>query len=483
MTISSDVAAKNAVVAQGVHCWTPRTIRLAETLDQSTARDSRRVFVLVFVAAVLLRSTLGFAQEPPSTPSTDVREQVAVTAPLLTPTRDTSGTAWLPQATPMYGVHRPWRGWDVRVNGVAFAQGIYEPSDRHRTGGAATWQAAGINWGMATARRGLGGGRFGIRTMLSAEPWTVPGCGALNLLAIGEVCDGDTIHDRQQPHDLFMELALDYERTLRGRWRWQVYAGLAGEPALGPPGYPHRPSAMANPIRPLTHHWLDTTHVSFGVVTVGVHDRRWKVEASTFNGREPDERRADFDLGGFDSVSGRLSFLPTERLALQVSAARLRDAGTDFPFAFQDPATRVTASVVYHVPIGASGIWATTLAYGATHARERVPGNVLDATSHAALLESSVTLSGRHTIFWRGEVGGMPAHHLHAHEYSTSVFAVGKVQFGYLRHLAVMKAVVPGIGGTVAVSVLPPELAPRYSGRTAPTFGVFFSLQAARHAM
>ena len=42
------------------------------------------------------------------------------------------------------------------------------------------------------------------------------------------------------PHDLFMEMAVDYERALLGAWRWHVYAGLAGEPALGPPGYPHR---------------------------------------------------------------------------------------------------------------------------------------------------------------------------------------------------------------------------------------------------
>ena len=79
----------------------------------------------------------------------------------------------------------------------------------------------------------------------------------------------------------------------------------------------------------MTHHWLDSTHVTFGVITVGVHDQRWKVEFSAFNGREPDESRVDLDLGSFDSIAGRLSFLPTERLSLQVSAARLREASTD----------------------------------------------------------------------------------------------------------------------------------------------------------
>jgi hypothetical protein len=46
-----------------------------------------------------------------------------------------------------------------------------------------------------------------------------------------------------------------------------------------------------------------------------------------------------------------------------------------------------------------------------------------------------------------------------------------------------MRGVQPGLGGTAALSFLPPALAPRYSGRIAPSFGVFFSLQAARHQM
>jgi len=426
---------------------------------------------------------VAFGQESPPTPPTNLHEHVAVTAPLLTPTRETSGTAWLPQVTPMYGMHRPWRDWDVRLDGVVFAQALYEPRNRHRTGGASTRQGGSVNWGMIGARRNLGGGRFGIRTMFSAEPWTVPGCGTLSFLATGEVCDGDTIHDRQQPHDLFMELAADYDHGLRRTWRWQVYAGLAGEPALGPPGYPHRASAIANPIGPITHHWLDATHVTFGLVTVGVHNQRWKAEASVFNGREPDERRVDLDLGAFDSAAARLSFLPTERLALQVSGARLREARTDFVFTSQDPVTRVTASVVYHMPLGTEGLWATTLAYGSNHAREIVSGSPLDTTTAGALLETSVSWSNRHTVFGRGELEGMPAHHLHAHEYSSSVFAIGKIQFGYVRRLQPTKGLVPGIGSTVSISLLPPELAPRYFGRIPSSFGVFLSLQAARHQM
>jgi hypothetical protein len=336
---------------------------------------------------------------------------------------------------------------------------------------------------MFSARRSAGQARLGIRTMFSLEPWTIPNCGALNFLATGEVCDGDTIHDRQQAHDLIMELAVDYDRPLRGEWRWQAYAGLAGEPALGPPGYPHRASALANPIGPITHHWLDATHVTFGVVTVGVNNRRWKAEVSSFNGRAPDESRVDLDLGAFDSVAGRVSFLPTDRLALQVSGGRLREARTDFVFEAQDPVTRLTASALYSRPIGTGGTWATTLAYGSNHARELVAGGVLDATTVGALLETSVSFGGRHSVFGRGEVGGLPAHHLHAHEFSTEVFTIGKIQVGYVRDLPARRGMVPGIGSTIALSVVPPALAPRYSGRTAMSVGIFFSLRGAGHRM
>ena len=157
-------------------------------VDVATARD-RAAGRLSLALCILMATLTGSAQEP-QPPRTDVHEHVAVTAPLLTPTNETSGTSWLPQTTPMYGIHRPWRRWDLRVNGVVFADARYEPGDRHRTGGLATRQIGSTNWGMFTARRTVGGGRFGVRTMFSAEPWTVSDCGSISFLATGEVCGG-----------------------------------------------------------------------------------------------------------------------------------------------------------------------------------------------------------------------------------------------------------------------------------------------------
>ena len=417
------------------------------------------------------------ADEPPVHQHTDAGAHAS-----LFPSREASGTAWVPDETPMYGVMRGWHGWDVMFHGAAFGQFIYEPGNKHRTGGSSSRQASSVNWGMAMARRQVGNGRVGVRAMLTAEPWTVTNCGFLNLLATGEVCEGDTIHDRQHPHDLFMELAADYDRPLAGSVRWQIYAGLSGEPALGPPGFPHRPSAMPNPVAPVTHHWLDSSHITFGLVTAGVYQRRWKAEASVFNGREPDAKRAGFDLAPLDSLSARLSVALTPRLVVQVSSGHLIEAEAEFtPFRPSD-ITRTTASATYHRLTSGSS-WATTIAYGVNVGKEIVVGEAYDTTTHAGLVESAYTSNDRHTWFGRAEIVGKPAHDLHAHEFLDAIFTVGKLEIGYTRQLAARRGMAPGFGAMFSANAVPAALAPRYSGRVAPGFGFFVTLRPARHAM
>ena len=287
-------------------------------IDERTLRF-RSLVVLIGLVTLPLPA---FAQSTQDAPPPAHQHHAAGTGTMsLFPAREASGTAWLPDITPMYGVERTWGDWNVMLHGVAFVQFLYEPGLIHRTGGYSTHQFGSVNWGMAHARRQLGAGRVGLRAMLSLEPWTLPDCGSLNLLATGEMCEGDTIHDRQHPHDLFMELAADYDRPLRGSLRWQVYGGLVGEPALGPVGFPHRLSALPNPIAPISHHWLDSTHITFGLVTTGLYDRRWKAEVSVFNGREPDANRADLDLGPLDSISGR-ALVPAHRSPRPASLCR-----------------------------------------------------------------------------------------------------------------------------------------------------------------
>ena len=332
------------------------------------------------------------------------------------------------------------------------------------------------------ASRSLSAGRLTLRSMVSAEPWTVRGCGYPNLLATGEVCDGDSIHDRQHPHDLFMELTATYDRPLTRGVRWEVYGGPAGEPALGLPGFPHRLSAMANPIAPIAHHWLDSTHVSFGVVTTGVYTSRWKLEASAFNGREPDAGRTDIDLAPLDSFSARLSIAPTTHLVVQASAGRLREAEEGIGTLPRSDVTRVTASGAYYRSLSTRRTWATTVAMGINAGDEFTPAGVFAATTGAGLIESTLAVNGTHTYFGRLEFAQKPADDLHAHEYGVQVFTVAKVQGGYTYSFRPWNGFRSSVGVTASASFVPHELAARYEGRIAPGVGVFVNLQPSGRA-
>jgi len=443
-------------------------------------------FVPAFVCLAVfacVAPALGQSSSDPADTSAQHQHMHMSAADDLFPPREASGTSWLPDVTPMFGANRDWSGWTVMLHGSVFPQFLYEPANPHRTGGFSEHQFSVVNWGMLQARRRSGEARIGFRAMISLEPWTLRDCGYISYLASGEMCEGDTIHDRQHPHDLFMELAADYDRRLRGTWRWQIYGGVSGEPALGPVSFPHRISAMLNPIAPISHHWMDATHISFGVMTAGAYDQRWRIEGSLFNGREPDENRADFDFGPLDSFSGRVTFLPNERFAMQVSAGHLEEAELEFAPQPRNDVNRVTASVTYHRPIAQNGIWASTLAYGVNSGHVIIPADEFDASTQALLFESSLALRDTHTFFGRAEVVEKPAEDLHAHEFARSIFTVAKLQAGYVRELQPWRGVRFGVGGTASISIVPQDLASRYDGRVAPGFGVFVSLRPRRHAM
>jgi hypothetical protein len=378
--------------------------------------------------------------------------------------REGSGTSWLPDATPMYAFHTSKNGWTLMAHENAFLQLLAESSPRSGT------QGGSINWLMGMASRPVGTGRLQLRGMISFEPWTIPGCGYPDLLATGERCDGEPIHDRQHPHDLFMELAAQYDAPLARGLRWQVYGGPAAEPALGPVAYPHRLSSMANPLAPIGHHWLDATHITFGVVTGAVYGRGWKAETSLFNGREPDENRSDLDLGAFDSVSGRVWWLPAPSLSFQVSAGRLTDAEPGDVGEDPTSITRMTASATVHAGVRDGSIWATTVAWGRNSEN--------DHATHAFLLESSVTRGDRDTWFGRFEVAGKTAHDL-VLEVDEGVSTVAKLQGGYTRHFAPRRGFVPGVGASVSAGIVPEPLRAAYGHRVNAGVAVFLTVRPA----
>jgi len=415
------------------------------------------------VSLVLVACAHAFAQE---------HQHEHGAAPSLFAPREASGTAWLPANTEMFGLHRRAGQWELMGHGNVFLQLLHEAANEHR----GSTQAGSTNWMMGMARREIGSARVGLRGMFSLEPVTVGGCGYPDLLATGELCETDSIHDSQHPHDFIMELAGEYERRVRGDVRWQLYAGLAGEPALGPVAFPHRLSAMPNLLAPISHHWLDASHITFGVVTTGVFTQRWKVEGSLFNGREPDENRWDLDLAALDSFSGRISFAPSDDFVLQVSGGHLHEAEPGEGGLPRVDVDRVTASVTYHRRLGAGDLWATTLAWG----RNEESG----VGSHAILIESSLTRGERDVWFGRLEVGEKSAHDLHVHELNEhQLLTVGKLQAGYTRYLAGAAGLRLGAGGHVSAGFVPETLEPHYGSRANLGVGFFLTLRPAAHKM
>jgi hypothetical protein len=418
-------------------------------------------------AAIVIVLTCGSASAQDAGQTTDPN----VASDMSAMAREGSGTSWRPDSSPMYMVHRQNGPWMLTAHENAFLQYLHESNERgaHQTGS--------INWLMGMAERTAGRGHVAFRGMVSFEPWTIRGCGYPDLLASGELCEGEKIHDRQHPHDLFMEISAEYDAPLAGAMRWQLFGGPAAEPALGPVAYPHRASAMPNPIAPITHHWFDSTHVSFGVITGGVYGKRWKVEASAFNGREPDENRKDFDFGALDSVSGRIWLLPTSNVALQFSAGRLIEAEAGDGIEPRRDVTKVTASATYN-RVSERMVWATTVGWG----RNSEPGRA----TNAALAESVVTREDRDSWFGRFEVGAKTAHDLDLPSPLACIacvdlrtFTVTKFQGGYTRYVNAGMGFKAGIGAATSAGIVPEALQSIYGGRFNPGVAVFVTIRPA----
>jgi hypothetical protein len=372
-----------------------------------------------------------------------------------------SGTTWIPDAVSLPSRHTMTGGWDLMLHGFGFLQ--YDK----QSGPRGADQFGSLNWAMLMASRRVAGGQLTTRAMLSLDPATVSNRGYPLLLQSGETYDGSPIVDRQHPHDFLMEVAAVYEREITKNLALSLYAAPSGEPALGPVAFMHRPSAMDDLSAPLTHHWHDATHISFGVVTAGVFGRRWKLEGSAFNGREPDEKRWNIDPITLDSYSGRLTINPDSAWSLSAGFGYLKSPEASHPEASMH---RATAAVLHGRKLGAEGQWATSFVWGAN----RESGGA--STTHAALIESEAILDAKNSLFGRAEVAQKTGHDLQLPEPQfgeDDVVNVGAVSVGYIREIGRWVGATTGVGVRGTVSFLPSDLGAIYGSRT-PMGGFIF---------
>jgi hypothetical protein len=299
----------------------------------------------------------------------------------------TSGTDAEPNSTPSAMLMRKSGNWMRMFHGTVFIDEVQQSGPR----GADKFFST--NWFMPMAQRKVSHGTLTLRAMLSLEPATVTKRRYPELFQQGETAYGRPIVDAQHPHDLFMELAALYDYKLNKKTALSFYAAPVGDPAFGPPAYPHRASASEDPIAPLGHHSEDSTHIASDVVTLGITHGSFRLEASGFHGREPDEDRWDIDSGRIDSWSTRVTVNPGQNWSLQYSITQLRSPEALVP---DEDIRRMTASLMYNRPIG-NGNWASLLLWGRNQSLQ--DGNV----GNAYLAESTLRFLGRNYVWGRIE--------------------------------------------------------------------------------
>jgi hypothetical protein len=321
---------------------------------------------------------------------------------------------------------------------------------------------------MHLAQRDTGGGTLALKGMISLDPLLMAPNGYPNLFQSGETYQGQKIFNRQHPHDLVMELATSYSKKIKGDTRGFLYLGLVGEPALGPAAFQHRPSTWDNPLSPLSHHWLDSAHITPGVVTAGfTFGNRWKLEGSLFTGREPDENRFTFDALRFDSRSVRLSFNPSPNWSFQTSYARITAPETGS----NDGQEKFNLSGHYNQAYANGNNLALTLAFG---------GLRMPQMSHSAvLLEAAYT---QRRFVWFSRFEAIETHEIrgHVHVPGTSrMEAIQRLTLGTVYNFQQSRKAEQGVGASIDYHFISPTLQSVY-GSNPVSFTLFYRLRFGR---
>jgi len=359
-----------------------------------------------------------------------------------------SGTSAEPDSTPSSMLMTMEGSWMLMFHANVFATDEQQSSPRGRDKFFST------NWFMPMAQRRLGRGTFTFRAMLSLEPATITGRQYPLLFQQGETAFGLPIADAQHPHNLFMEVAALYDLKLGPKTLLSFYAAPIGDPAIGPTAYPHRASAMEDPVGSLGHHQEDSTHISDDVVTVGLTYRIVRIEASGFHGREPNENRWNIHQGHIDSWSTRLTLQPGRNWSGQYSFARVASPEALFPTEDQE---RMTASAMYNRPL-LQGNWASTLVWGRTRS---IPDN---AIFNSYLFESTLRFRTKNYAWTRVENAERSNELILGEAPLPPGFQeqpIGRVQaytLGYDRDFDLVPHLAPAIGAQVTAYGVPDRL-------------------------
>ena len=362
-----------------------------------------------------------------------------------------SGTSRTPESdAPMPGIHLREGQWTLMLHGYVW--GVVSDQGGPR----GDKEAFVTSMAMVEASHPLSGAtQLQLRGMFSVEP-LMGNRGYPNLFATGETANGVPLVDRQHPHNAFMELSARVTTDFGGGVSGFVYGGPVAEPALGPSAFMHRASALLNPEAPITHHWFDSTHISFGVVTAGLRLNRVQLEASAFRGREPGEDRWNIEAPKLDSWSARASWAPTPNWLASISYGWLHSPEGQNP---NENESRAIAALSY-------GSRNTAITAGWSR-KQHYPGHVLTAW----LIEANQSLSAHHSVFGRVENVANDELFAPPDPLAGVAYRVTKMTLGYAYRFA-LGPLILALGGSGSAYVKPSVLDAAY-GKAPLSFTLF----------
>ena len=300
--------------------------------------------------------------------------------------RQGSGTSWQPMDNPMLMTSGHIGPLTTMLHWDGFLTYDHQGGQRGRE------KLISQNWFMGSLSTQWNSNNYiQARAMMSMEPLTIGKVGYPLLFQTGEAINGRPLIDIQHPHDMFMDLSVQYwHRLMNNNWGF-IYVAPVGEPALGPIAAPHRYSALLFPDAPLSHHIMDATHVSFGVITAGLAlNNKWQWEGSIFNGKEPDSNRYNFHFAALNSFSTRLTHAFNNHWVAQTSFGFL-----DKPERLESINQSRLTSSIQHSKTWDTGWWASLLSYGHNFHH--------GADENGVLLESTIQFKNKNYVFGRIE--------------------------------------------------------------------------------
>jgi hypothetical protein len=369
---------------------------------------------------------------------------------------------WMCMPLPMAGM--PMRM--AMLHGYAFATEINETGPRGRTDFAAP------NMFMGDLGRSIGDSQYlNLDYMGTLERWTIPYGGYPELLQVGESnSQGSPFVDAQHPHSSPV-MGLTLSDTIRFNEETgnnvKLFFAPRGESTDGPVAFMHRPTGMVNPDAPLGHHiGQDVGHISSTVIGGSLRWGNTRIEASTFNGTEPQPDAVDLPLAAPNSVAVRFveEFAPD--ITAMASVAYVKNPEPDEPdISFE---YRYSASLYTRYAVGRGWDFHNALIFG-------LVTNYDHASTLASFGEEFLFQGDRPRLWGRIEAVQRTAAELEipgAFESNQGAW-VQALTLGYTHAVQKWSGAELGLGASVTMDVVPSDFGSSYGSRTPMTGKVF----------